>query len=62
MGADWDDSLGFQKNYDDEKCLHGGTEGGTVAASNCLYSLLRVFNTLLILLNIFNKKLESYLG
>lgn len=62
VGADWDDSLGFQSRYEDEKHLHWGTEGGAVAASNLLCSLLTVFNTLLILLNILIKKLELCLG
>lgn len=43
MGADWNDSLGFQRSYEDEKHLHRGTEGGAVAASNLLCSLLTVF-------------------
>lgn len=60
--TDWDDSLRFQKSYEDEKYLHWGTEGGMVTASNWLYSPLTVFNTLLILLNILNKKLEFCLG
>lgn len=61
-GADWDDSLGFQRSYEDERHLHRGAEGATVAASNLLCSLLTVSNTLLILLNILNKKLEFCLG
>ena len=40
----------------DKKHLHRGTEGGTMQASNSLRSLLAVFNALLILLNIYNKK------
>lgn len=62
MGADWDDSPGFQRSYEDEKHLHWGAGGGAVAASNLLCSLLTDFNTLLILLNILNKKLEFCLG
>lgn len=51
-----------EKLYKDEKYLHLGTEGGTMQASNLLSSLLVVFNALLILLNILNKKLEFCLG
>lgn len=51
-----------KKLYKDEKYLHPGTEGGTMQASNLLSSLLAVFNALLILLNIHNKKLEFCLG
>lgn len=46
----------------DKKHFHRGTEGGTMQASNSLRSLLAVFNALLILLNIYNKKLEFCLG
>lgn len=44
--------------YKDEQCLHPDSEGGTAQASNLPSSLLAVFNALLILLNILNKKLE----
>lgn len=52
----------LKKLYKDEKYLHVGTEGGAVQVSNLRHSLLAVFNALLSLLNILNKKLEFCLS